>query len=455
MDAGGALWWAEATVGKVGTLPWLAGAQEVVTDPRNTQYNPFGAAQIAPLNGDVQTSINFDPSVPCASCRGAAGSGLDSSAALQTSLSLTYNSDTVDVRPIIETLYESPTSGPVPTQIQVQLTWNGTTQPPVTFSTAGHSPGDVYQLNTQVASAVTTTGVYPWAVTIQAALPGGNVVQSTISGTAPVVVAGSTDPVGRGWSVRGTAQLIPDGNSGYFWVDGNGGTRDFVAGNGTTFVSPSNDLGTLVKNNNGTFTYTNPQEEQWNFTSSGRLTSITEPDGPSENFTYNSSGDLTNVTMPGGWATTFTYNSSNELAAVNEPGGRTITFAYDSSRDLTSATMPDGSVHTFTYDPLGRMLSDSLGNQSTTYTYDAQGALSSASDGFGRTMGLVPWSIDGLQTSPAISTDQDVAAWTDPLGRVTTYTLDSLGQPTEIQTPDGGDPDLPVRLRRPADSLHR
>ncbi len=53
-------------------------------------------------------------------------------------------------------------------------------------------------------------------------------------------------------------------------------------------------------------------------------------------------------------------------------------------------------------------------------------------------MNLVPSSVDGLQTSPALSADQDVATWTDPLGRVTTYTLDSLGQPTEIQTPDGG-----------------
>ncbi len=141
------------------------------------------------------------------------------------------------------------------------LTWNGVAQSPVTFSTTGHSPGDVYLLNTQVASPVTTTGVYPWTITIQATLPGGNIVQSTISGTTAVVVNGSTDPIGRGWSVGGTAQLIPDGNGGYFWVDGDGGTRDFQAGNGTTFVSPPNDFGTLVKNSNGTFTYTDPGAE--------------------------------------------------------------------------------------------------------------------------------------------------------------------------------------------------
>ncbi len=206
-------------------------------------------------------------------------------AALQSNLSLTYNSDTVDVQPIVATTYESAPNGPVPTSIQVTLTWNGVTQPPVTFSTTGHNPDDVYVLNTQVATPVTTTGDYPWSVTIQATLPGGNIIQSTISGTAAVVVDGSTDPIGRGWSVGGTAQLIPDGNGGYIWNNGNGGTDDFAAGNGTTFVSPSDNFGTLVKNSNGTFTYTNPEQVQWNFNSSGQLTSITDPDGPSESFT--------------------------------------------------------------------------------------------------------------------------------------------------------------------------
>ena len=53
-------------------------------------------------------------------------------------------------------------------------------------------------------------------------------------------------------------------------------------------------------------------------------------------------------------------------------------------------------------------------------------------------MGLVPSSIQGCRPARAISANQDVGDWTDPLGRVTTYTLDSLGEPTKIQTPDGG-----------------
>jgi hypothetical protein len=61
---------------------------------------------------------------------------------------LVYNSDTVNVHPILQTLLASDPNGSVPTQIQAQLTWNnGTPQSWVTFATTGHSAGDVYALS--------------------------------------------------------------------------------------------------------------------------------------------------------------------------------------------------------------------------------------------------------------------------------------------------------------------
>ena len=44
----------------------------------------------------------------------------------------------------------------------------------------------------------------------------------------------------------------------------------------------------------------------------------------------------------------------------------------------------------------------------------------------------------GLQTNPAINASQGVAVWTDGWASLTTYTLDSLGQPTRDPDPDGG-----------------
>ena len=181
------------------------------------------------------------------------------SAALQSNLSLTYNSDTVDVQPIIETTYQSDPNGPVPTQIQVHAH----------VERDDPAAGDLFhQRATARATSTCSAPRSPPRSRPPAPIPGRSRSRRRCRGATSSTARSaarrrwwSTDrPTrsARGWSVGGTAQLIPDGNGGYFWVDGNGGTRDFEAGNGTTFVSPPNDLGTLVKNSNGTFTYTDP-----------------------------------------------------------------------------------------------------------------------------------------------------------------------------------------------------
>jgi RHS repeat-associated protein len=428
----GSIWWTEYHAGQIGKLPWIPDNEPLSPDPVLTQYQDFSSASIGPQNGDLRVQIPLDPASVCYTC------GNDSSALLQSSLYLTYNSDTVDVMPIIASSFASDPNGPVPTQIQVQLTWNnGPPQPWVTFSTAGHNAGDVYLLSTQVATPVTATGVYPWKVEIQATLPSGSIIDSTLSGTVAVVANGSGDPIGQGWSIGGIAQLISDGNGGFVWVDGDGGTRVFQAGNGTTFVSPPQDFGTLVKNPSGTFTYTNPQQVEWMFNSQGLLTSINQPDGPAMSFTYDSSGKPTSITQPGGWTVTFTYDSQNRLDAVSEPGNRGLSTTHDSNDNLTGATMPDGSSVSFTYDSESHLTNVEWGSQNTTYSYDSEGAISGANMGLGSTLGLEPASLQGLQTNPAVSVSQEVSVITDALGHLTTYTYNGVGEPTKLQTPDG------------------
>jgi len=122
-----------------------------------------------------------------------------------------------------------------------------------------------------------------------------------------VVANGSTDPIGRGWSVGGTAKLVSDGSGGLLWVDGDGGVRDFEAGNGTTFVSPPDDFGTLVKNSGGSYTYANPSGVTWNFNSSGQLTGGTVLD----------SGGGLNFSAGTGLLDGVTYDGTLTLAAGN------------------------------------------------------------------------------------------------------------------------------------------
>src|SRR5207248_10344189 len=207
------------------------------------------------------------------------------------------NYDRVKPRPIIETTLSSDPGGAVPSNISVQLTWNnGTPQTAVNFSTTGHSAGDVYLLDAQVASAVTSTGAYPWSITITATVS-GNPINRTVSGTAYVVVSPSTNPLLVGWSIAGVDQLVTI-SGGIMWVYGAGGYRVFT-GSGPTYVSPPNDFGTLVKNGDNTFTYTSKDQWKRNFDTSGNQTTLVDPHNLTLTYTW-SGGLLVNVTAPDG-----------------------------------------------------------------------------------------------------------------------------------------------------------
>src|SRR5262249_28267413 len=152
---------------------------------------------------------------------------------------------------------------------QAQLIWNGTPQPVQIFSTAGHSPGDTYALAVQEMTPVTTTGLYPWELLVTAMFPDGSTITQDFTGSAQEV-SNDASPYAPGWSLAGVDQLVP-GPGGVLWVYGSGGSRFFAQGPGSTFVSPSNDFGSLVKNPDGTFTYTAKNQVRWRFNSQGHL----------------------------------------------------------------------------------------------------------------------------------------------------------------------------------------
>src|SRR5262249_32678888 len=145
--------------------------------------------------------------------------------------------------------------------LQAQLTWNGgTPQSAVTFGTSGHSASDTYTLAVQVASPVTTTGLYYWQLSVQVTPSVGNAYTLFLSGTAAVVATDTADPFGPGWSLAGLDRLLTvtmpyGGPTGVLWEYGSGQTRFFQAlGNGQ-FVSPLNDMGSLSQAvPNGTYT---------------------------------------------------------------------------------------------------------------------------------------------------------------------------------------------------------
>jgi YD repeat-containing protein len=389
----------------------------LTNDPLLGTDVPFGPATLSPYNGNLSVSVPFT---------------IDASV---DPLALVYNSDSAAPKPIVQIQDPVPAWYGVPTDIQTQLTWNSTPQGWVTFSTTGHSAGDTYLLGSQVASAVTSTGYYPWSIEVKAYVT-GTVLDNTISGYAAVVVNNASS-YGYGWSIADLDSLVSV-SGGELYVSGTGGARFFATGPYGTFVSPPQDTGTLVQDYGGGYTYTTAHQEKYNFNSSGQLTSIVDPSGVTTTFAY-SSGRLSTISTPAGNSATFSY-SSGELTSIQLPGSRTVTVSINGSSDLASVTNPDGSQRNFSYSS-HLLVTDFNGLITTTYSYSSAATLTGIS-GQGGSLTVAPAALVGLSSVAANASDS-VGVLTDALGNATTYTMDDLGTATQLANPIG-DVAMPV-----------
>ncbi len=309
---------------------------------------------------------------------------------------------------------------------RVDLNW-------MPITTSGHNSGDVYALPLQVGSAVSSSAHYPWGVEVKATV-GTFVYDRTASGVLPVVVNASS-PYGAGWSLGGTQALLI-GSAGVALVDNRTGGFRYFTGTGPGYTSPANDQGTLVQNMGGSFTYTDKDQTQTNFDSSGNMTSQVDPHGLTQSLGY-SSGLLSTLTQPDGGVATFSY-SGGLLSSLQMPGGRYLTLSYDGSNNLTGLVDAAGSVYTFGYDTSNRLVNEQVGPLNTTYTYSSgNGTLTQINRGVGTTLSVTAAAVQGLGASTAINTNQAAAALTDALGNTTSYTLDALGRTMQLQTADG------------------
>jgi YD repeat-containing protein len=404
---------------------WAITGQQRLNDPEQATSLPFGLVTVYPNTGTIQVvhPLDFDLS-PGASVGG--------------NPALVYDSATVNLSPILEASLTSDPAGSVPSEIDVQLTWNnGTPQSWVTFSTTGHSAGDTYLLAVQEAT-VTGTNAYPWSLYVRSKFSSAAPIDRVVSGTAYVVDNGGNNPFLTGWSIAGVDTLVSV-SGGMLWVYGAGGTR-FFSGSGGTYISPANDFGTLVKNGNGNYTYTDKNQWVENFNSSGQETSLVSPDSITITYTY-SSGRLNTVQAPDGGVATLSYvqdmHSVYRLSSISEPGNNNEVIGTNGYGELLGLTDPAGNGESFTYGSSGGLSNLTLSPMNETITYNATtGLVSSLDRGLGSTLNLAPAASQGLATSPALNSPA-LAVVTDALSHLTTYTLDGEARITKLQTPDG------------------
>jgi RHS repeat-associated protein len=173
----------------------------------------------------------------------------------------------------------------------------------------------------------------------------------------------------------------------------------------------------------------------------GEPLTSTDPMGIKTTFAYDTEGNLLTKTVTGVGGspvetTTDTYGGSfpGEVTQVTDPAGHVTNFTYDTDGDVTSVTThpSTGAADTtaYVYDLLGRVLCEASPDatatgvtcpaaghprvaDTTTWTYDADGEVTSSTDPQGKT------------TSSSYDADGNTTKVTDPLGNVTTTTYDA------------------------------
>jgi RHS repeat-associated protein len=245
-----------------------------------------------------------------------------------------------------------------------------------------------------------------WHTFRELAIPGrGPALRLDLTYNSLAASQGSS--VGFGWVFTYGMHLAVNSTTGDVTVvQENASTVPFT-NSGGTYQPPSWAPVSLVKNSDGTYTFTRRHGGlSFTFSAAGALLSIADPNGYKTVLAYNSSGQLTGVTDPSGRSLSLAYGANGDVTQVTDPASRTVAFAYSGAGDLSSITDTGGNATRFTYDGSHRLL---------TMTDPRGGVLTNVYDNTGR----VTSQTDPLQLKTTFSYLAGTTTITDPNGHVT------------------------------------
>ena len=343
----------------------------------------------------------------------------------------------------------------------------GLTQPSLTCYPVDCATGDFYHSFTDLA------------------IPGRG-IPLDLARTYNSLAAATNGPFGYGWASSYDMSLAVDGSGNVTVSQENGSQVTFNPAPGGGYIAGQRVTATLVKNGDGSYTFTRGRRERFTFSSAGLLTgetdlngymttlsyngtqlaTVTDPAGRTLSFAYGANGDVSSVTDSGGRRVSYGYDSSGNLTSVVDAGGGTTSFTYDANHLLLSMTDPRGGTTTNTYDasarvtaqvdPMNRRTTFSYGTSSTTVTDPngnvdvqnyANGLLTSLTRGSG-TPQAATWTYgyqsptlaatsitdpNGHTSRATYDAQANLLTKTNGLGRTTTFTYDSVNDLTSIK----------------------
>jgi len=273
----------------------------------------------------------------------------------------------------------------------------------------------------RVAAPPSTSSFYPTAA--EACTDGWDEIKASVwsgdlSGASAVFVGGNRCEISSGapkvanFSVRSgpaawASFLPPPNTKTLIRKDGSAVYFDFDGADWVNELDPS--MRVEASGSNWIFTDTNDTQETYD--SSGKLTAITYRNGQSETLEYDltvvqgGDGDndtLDRVTGEFGHQLTFTYDASNRLATVVTPDGN-VQYTYGDFENIETVTYSDASTRQYHYEDdvwtnhLTGITDENL-DRFATWAYDTEGRAISSEHAGGKERVEFTYNVDGTTT---------------------------------------------------------
>jgi RHS repeat-associated protein len=325
---------------------------------------------------------------------------------------------------------------------------------------------------------MTQTAMHPVSIIVTTRFVGGSQEVKTIN-TSVMVVNERASQVARGWSIAGLQRLYPQSDGTVLITEGDGSATLFNDDCGPgCFSSPAGDFSKLTLSGS-VYTRAYPDSTKAAFSSSGFLTSVTDPFGNAIGFVYSGgrlteiedpfmrwwcqvcfnpfgppwegiwkkssiklsygSNGLASITEPrpnsglGGRATIITVAADSTLTAIQDPDGISTGFGYDGLRRLHTVTDRRGGITTYNYHPSGKLESVDL---PTVTLFDGSNVSPRVSYSSWHTVSVPTGPTSGTPFTP-VATANVLGTATDPLGRQVSFISNRWGQPLRINEPLG------------------
>ncbi|MBT2757912.1 RHS repeat protein [Mesobacillus foraminis] len=168
---------------------------------------------------------------------------------------------------------------------------------------------------------------------------------------------------------------------------------------------------------------TDDQVRSYNFSydDANRLKQYTDLFGYSLNYQLDKVGNITNILDSNNKNISYSYGTNNQIMSIKDTSGKYTNFRYDGSGRPFQIIFGNNIKRTFEYDSEGEIIditdSGNPENRSITYTYDANGNITSI---YG--VDYETFTYDKLNR---------LISWTDGEGKVTSYEYDAVGNLTK------------------------